>query len=290
MKTGKIDILAFIGSSQAADVIIKEHPAPHRLTVYLGLEAKNIGLVLPDADLDLAVQEILLGSLSYNGQRCTAIKLIIVHKSIIKLFLEKLKVKMSELKIGLPWQEGVNITPLPEGIKKIEYLQSLITDAQAKGAQIINSQQNGGKVVGESLMVPALIYPVTTDMRLWSEEQFGPIVPVAIYSDLNKIIDYLRQTSYGQQIAIFTKNTKALTPLIDILSTTVGRININTQCSRGPDSLPFSGRRSSALGTLSVTKSLELFSIETVIASKENQDNYEILKQLSSESKFLYNE
>lgn len=100
-KLGKIDMLAFIGSSQAADSIIKDHPSPHRLTTYLGLEAKNIALILPDADLDIAVNEVVLGSLSYNSRRCTAIKLTIAHKSIAKQFVEKFQEKVSELNIGM---------------------------------------------------------------------------------------------------------------------------------------------------------------------------------------------
>lgn len=187
----------------------------------------------------------------------------------------------------MPWKEGVNITPLPEGIKKVDYLKSLINDAVSKGATVINAKQGGGDVVSGSLMVPAIVYPVSSNMRLWNEEQFGPVVLIAIYSDINKVIDYFKTTSYGQQTAIFTKNVKAAAPLIDVLSTTVGRINLNTQCGRGPDTLPFTGRRSSALGTLSITGGLNTFSVETVVAGKDNEVNRKILDQLNVETKFL---
>ena len=114
MKTGLIDVLAFIGSSGSADKIIKDHPHPHRLKLFLQLEGKNLGIVTPTADLSIAVEEILIGSLSFNGQRCTAIKLIMVHESIAsefnKLFLQRVK----KIKFGLPWEQDVFITPLPE--------------------------------------------------------------------------------------------------------------------------------------------------------------------------------
>ena len=74
MATGKVDIFAFIGTSKAADALIKAHPCPHRLKSCLSLEAKNVGIILADADIDTAVTECALGALSYNGQRCTAIK------------------------------------------------------------------------------------------------------------------------------------------------------------------------------------------------------------------------
>ena len=96
------------------------------------------------------------------------------------------------------------------------------------------------------------MYPVTREMRLWSEEQFGPVIPVAVYDDIVEIYSYMSKTVHGQQAAVFTTSSEEpLAQLVDILSTVVGRVNINAQCSRSPDTLPFSGRRSSALGTMS---------------------------------------
>ena len=80
MESGHIDIFAFIGGSRAGDALIKNHPTPHKLRLCLGLDAKNPGVIMPDADLDNAVKECVLGATSFNGQRCTAIKIIFVHK------------------------------------------------------------------------------------------------------------------------------------------------------------------------------------------------------------------
>ena len=285
MKTGAIDILAFIGGSKAADAIIKDHPHPHRLKVFLQLEGKNLGIVLPDADLDIAAEQVTIGSTTYNGQRCTAIKLTMVHESIAKEFLEKLKHKFAKLKYGLPWEEGVLITPLPED-KKTKSMEAMIVDAVSKGATVINSNEKGGLIAG-NLMVPAIVFPVDSTMRLWHEEQFGPVVPVAIYKDIEEVFTYIAKMPYGQQASIFTSNSASSAPIVDVLSTVVGRININTQCGRSPDSLPFSGRRSSAMGTMSITESLKVFSIETVVAAKSNDINESILKGLDEKSIFL---
>jgi glyceraldehyde-3-phosphate dehydrogenase (NADP+) len=135
MRTGDVDMLAFIGGSKTADLLIKEHPAPHRLKIFLQLEGKNLGIVYPDADLEVAVEQIVLGSTSYNGQRCTAIKLVMIHESIADTFLERLAQKVDSLKVGLPWEEGVAITPLPESDKPA-YLQDLIADAVSMGAKV----------------------------------------------------------------------------------------------------------------------------------------------------------
>lgn len=280
-----VDVFAFIGGSKAADVLLKSHPSPHRLTTFLSLEGKNLGIVLPDADVSVAAEQCAIGSTNYNGQRCTAIKMMFVHASVADEFLQKLGAKINVLKAGLPWEDGVSITPLPEH-NKIEFLHSLITDATEKGASVVNSSEGGGHVYG-NLMRPAIVYPVTESMRLWHEEQFGPVVPVAVYNDLKEVETYIYQMKYGQQAAIFTTNAETAAPLIDLLSTAVGRINLNTQCGRSPDVFPFSGRRSSALGTLSITEALKTFSVETVVAYKASPLNDDICKKAEATSHFL---
>ena len=82
MESGAIDIFAFIGTSRAAVELQRLHPQPNRLRVCLGLDAKNPAIVCPDADLDVAVSECLLGTLSFNGQRCTALKVLFVHEDV----------------------------------------------------------------------------------------------------------------------------------------------------------------------------------------------------------------
>jgi len=279
------DIFSFIGGSKAADVLLATHPHPHRLRVFLSLEGKNLGIVTGDADVDVAAEQCILGSTTYNGQRCTAIKLIFCHESVSAAFLANLSDRVAKLKSGLPWEAGVAITPLPEP-GKIAFLQALISDATDKGAQVVNASNGGGEVSG-AIMKPAVVAPVTSSMRLWHEEQFGPVVPVAVYKNIEEVYDYIRKMPYGQQAAIFSNNAEASAEILDVLSTAVGRININTQCGRSPDVLPFSGRRSSANGTLSVSEALKQFSIETVIAAKASETNEAILKDIDAKSKFL---
>ena len=284
IKSG-IDIFSFIGSSKAANALLHEHPSLHRLKVFLSLEGKNMAIICEDANLDIATEQITLGSISYNGQRCTAIKIIFVHSSIAVTFIEKLKLRFASLKAGLPWGEDVSITPLPEP-NKIKFLQGLIDDALANGSTVVNAEQRGGQIFG-NIMYPAIIFPVTIEARLWHEEQFGPIVPIAVYSDISEVNNYIINTPYGLQASIFTTSAIQAASLIDILSTSVGRINLNVQCSRSPDIIPFTGRKSSALGTLSITEALKTFSIETVIATKANDMNNDILISAESMSHFL---
>jgi len=278
-------MLAFIGGSKAADELIKAHPHPHKLKLFLQLEGKNLGIVLPDADLNTAVEQITIGSTTYNGQRCTAIKLVFLPKSLVDDFLPKFVEKIASLVVGLPWEKNVSITPLPQQSKP-KFLLDLIADAKNKGASVINEHLGGGNVA-DGLVKPAIVFPVTSDMRLWHEEQFGPVIPIAVYDDIQEVYDYISLTPYGQQAAIFTKSAESSAELVDTLSTVVGRININTQCGRSPDVYPFSGRRSSALGTMSISEALRIFSIETVIAAKKTDLNANILLDYENYSKFL---
>ena len=139
MKSGYIDVLALIGHSSSAVALQDEHPNKNRLRLVLGLEAKNPGIILPDADLDHTIKECISGTLSYNGQRCTALKVLYVHESIIDEFNKKFSKAVDNLKYGMPWEEDVFLTPLPEP-QKPAYIQELLDDALAKGAKILNKK------------------------------------------------------------------------------------------------------------------------------------------------------
>lgn len=285
MQSGKVNVLTLIGSSKVADELQRHHPKLNRLRSILSLDAKNAAIVLPDADLDVAVKECLLGALSFNGQRCTAIKIIWVHRSIADRFLEQFCPAVSALKLGMPWTDGAQITPLPEP-NKVDYLNETIRDAEAGGATIRN--EGGGDYAG-SLFKPAVVYPVKDGMKLYRDEQFGPVVPVVVYDDVEEFIEYLETDSHGMQASIFGTDTKPIADLIDPLVNLVCRVNINAQCQRGPDTFPFTGRKDSAEGTLSVEDALRSFSIRTCVATKETDANKAILNTIVGEhqSNFL---
>ncbi|MCZ8353236.1 MAG: NADP-dependent glyceraldehyde-3-phosphate dehydrogenase [Cyclobacteriaceae bacterium] len=285
METGKLDVFAFIGTNKGANELKKLHPKPHRLKSILGLDAKNPAIVLPDADLDNAVAESVMGSLSFNGQRCTALKILFVHKSIVNVFIDKFNAEVSRLKPGMPWDPSVGLTPLPEP-GKTDYLQSLVDDAKQHGAQVVN--ENGGTVI-QTFFYPAVLYPVNKKMRVYTEEQFGPVVPIVAYENLEETIDYVVDSNFGQQVSIFGKDSAQIAKLIDAFASQVGRINLNAQCQRGPDTFPFNGRKDSAEGTLSVSDALRVFSIRTLVAAKSNETNKGIIGKIirNRESSFL---
>ena len=285
MKTGKVNVLAFIGSSKVADLLKQQHPAPHRLRCVLGLDAKNAGIILPDADIDLAVSETLTGALSFNGQRCTALKILFVHRSVQSEFLEKLVTAIEDLKLGMPWEPKVRITPLPED-NKISYLAQVIADAKKHGAKVIN---DCGGISNGNFVYPAVVYPVNERMRLWREEQFGPVIPVVPFNDIKEPLKYVVASDFGQQVSVFGRDAGKMAAMVDTLVNQVCRVNINSQCQRGPDVFPFTGRKDSAEGTLSVSDALRVFSIRTLVAAKGSDANKELIRGIlrDHKSKFL---
>ncbi len=276
MKTGKVDVLALIGNSKSANALQDQHPKSNRLRLVLGLEAKNPAIILPDADLDLTVSEVIAGTTSFNGQRCTALKIVYVHEDIKDEFLKRFSAQIDALKFGNPWEDGVKLTPLPEPGKPA-YIQELLDDAQAKGATVQN--EKGGQQ-SDNYIWPAVVYPVNKEMRVYQEEQFGPIVPVVSFTDIAQPLDDMAESNYGQQVSLFGKDVYTLSPLIDTLANLVCRVNLNSSCQRGPDVYPFTGRKDSAQATLSVHDALRSFSIRTFVAFKDNDLNNETIEQL----------
>ncbi|MDA9187580.1 NADP-dependent glyceraldehyde-3-phosphate dehydrogenase [Flavobacteriaceae bacterium] len=284
MKTGAIDVLALIGHSSSAVSLQDQHPNKNRLRLVLGLEAKNPGIILPDADLDHTIKECISGTLSYNGQRCTALKVLYVHESIVDEFNRRFSKAVDELQYGMPWEDTF-LTPLPEPSKPA-YLQELIKDAKANGAKVLNKK--GGQL-SENYSYPAVMYPVTEKMKLYHEEQFGPVIPIISYKDIDEPLDAMAASEYGQQVSLFGRDVTKLGPLVDTLANLVCRVNLNSACQRGPDVYPFTGRKNSAVSTLSVYDALRSFSIRTFLASKDTPYNKEILERLlrSEQSNFV---
>lgn len=255
MESGDIDTFAFIGGTNTAKKIMENHPDPMFLNKVLGLGAKNPSIILPDANLDIAVAQTLKGSLSFNGQRCTALKTVFVPRDLADDFTKKYVAGVESMKLGMPYDESADITPVPVG--NIPYYQDLVTDAVSKGAKIMNE---GGGTVSGTLYKPAVLYPVTSEMRVFHEEQFGPVVPIVPYDNIEDVLSAVENSDFAQQASVFGGSSEELQPVVSRLQHQIPRINLDLAASRGPDILPFVGRKESALGVLSISEALERFS------------------------------
>jgi glyceraldehyde-3-phosphate dehydrogenase (NADP+) len=281
LESGHVDVLALIGSSRTAATLIRQHPNPFRLRCVFGMGAKNPAIVLADADLDQAAAEIVSGSLTFNGQRCTALKHILADKTIAAPLAERVGARIAALKVGMPWEEGTVITPLPDP-KHPAFLEGLVKDAVGKGARVVNA--GGGEWQG-TLYRPALVDRVPQGAELFTVEPFGPVVPMSTIDGPEAALDILDRSDMGQQASVFGRDAATLGRLVDHLTNLTCRVNINTQCRRGPDVYPFTGRKDSAIGTLSVYDALRTFSIRSMVAVSQKQAG--TLAELGQTSTFL---
>ena len=135
-----------------------------------------------------------------------------------------------------------------------------------------------------SFVNPTVLYPVTGDMRVAQEEQFGPVLPIVAFDDLQEPIAYIIKSDHGQQVSIFGTDAGEIGHLVDHLVNQVSRVNVNAQCQRSPDTFPFTGRKDSAQGTLSVHDALRSFSIRAVVATKYTPQNIELFNEISDEN------
>jgi len=281
MESGLVDVLALIGSARTASLLLRQHPRPYRLRTVLGLGAKNPAIVLGDADLDHAADEIAAGSLTYNGQRCTAIKHVLAEQAVAGPLVERLRERIERRRVAMPWEDGAKITPLPDPHKP-GHLAELVGEAVGAGARVVNA--GGGEHAG-TLFRPALVYPVAPESRLFHEEQFGPVVPVSVVDSADEALAVVERSEVGQQASVFGRDRGTLGHLVDHLANLVCRVNLDTQCRRGPDVYPFTGRKDSAVGTLSVYDALRTFSIRSMVAVGKPQQG--LLEALGGTSRFL---
>lgn len=244
-----IDFINFTGSTEIGKRI-SSLSVMKPLLMELG--GKDAAIVLDDADIDLTAKNIVSGAYSYSGQRCTAVKRILVVEKIADTLVEKVKEKIENLTIGNPLENQVDIVPLIDD-KAADYVESLMKEANDKGAKLLV----GGKREG-NLIYPTLFDNVNLDMRLAWEEPFAPILPIIRVKDIDEAIKIANQSEYGLQASVFTKNINKAFYVAEKLE--VGTVQINNKPERGPDHFPFSGVKASGLGTQGIKYSIEAMS------------------------------
>jgi glyceraldehyde-3-phosphate dehydrogenase (NADP+) len=119
-------------------------------------------------------------------------------------------------------------------------------------------------------MRPAVLAGVDASMRIFYEEQFGPIVPITVYDDIDEVIDWQRSSPFGQQVGLWGPEDR-LAQLVSAFRPLVARINLNDKCQRGPDSFGFTATDKSGFGILSLRDALVTFSRPVLVQSKSSQ-------------------
>ena len=216
--------------------------------IMLELGGKDAALVLEDADLEHAAKQIVAGAFSYSGQRCTAIKRVLVLESVADKLATLLQAEVAKLTVGDPF-DNADITPVIDNASA-DFIWGLIEDAQEKGAQALTPIKREG-----NLLWPVLFDQVTKDMKVAWEEPFGPILPIIRVANVEEAIAFANESEFGLQSSVFTNDFKKAFEIAEKLE--VGTVHINNKTQRGPDNFPFLGVKGSGAGVQGIKYSIE---------------------------------
>lgn len=216
--------------------------------IMLELGGKDSAIVLEDADLALAAKNIVAGAFGYSGQRCTAVKRVLVMDSVADELEKHVCDLVKNLSVGMP-EDNADITPLID-TKAADFVEGLITDANEKGAKALTEIKRE-----VNLISPVVFDHVTTDMRLAWEEPFGPVLPFIRVNSLEEAIDISNASEYGLQASVFTNNFPQAFAIAEKLE--VGTVHINNKTQRGTDNFPFLGAKKSGAGVQGVKYSID---------------------------------
>ena len=216
--------------------------------IMLELGGKDAALVLADADLEHAAKQIVAGAFSYSGQRCTAIKRVIVLESVADTLVTLLQAEVAKLTVGDPF-DNADITPVIDNASA-DFIWGLIEDAQEKGAQALTPIKRE-----DNLLWPVLFDQVTKDMKVAWEEPFGPVLPIIRVANVEEAIAFANESEFGLQSSVFTNDFKKAFGIAEKLE--VGTVHINNKTQRGPDNFPFLGVKGSGAGVQGIKYSIE---------------------------------
>jgi aldehyde dehydrogenase (NAD+) len=206
----------------------------------LELGGKDALLVLDDADLNIAVNAATFGTFMHQGQICMSVERIIVHEAVAEEFTRRFVANVKKLKSGDPWEMGNVIGPIIN-TKQLGKIIEQVEDARARGAKILVGGSNHGPYYEATVMTN-----VTRDMRIFREENFGPVAPVLTAASIDEAIDIANDSEYGLSAGIITRDEEKGLAVAARLET--GMAHINDSSVNDEPHIPFGGIKASGLG------------------------------------------
>jgi len=220
-----VALIAFTGSSKVGEHI---REVSRGVPLLLELGGKGPAIVTYAANLDMTVRQIIQGAFSFSGQRCTGHKLVLVNDQIADEFVDRIIEKAKEVKLNPVINEDSCLR-----------IEDFVNEAEKKGAEVcLRSERTHCQIHN-----PIIIDKVTKDMRVFNEEQFGPLLPIVRFSEIKEAIDMVNGIKFGLQASIYTQDIDEAFLVADSIDT--GTVQINGKPDRGPDNFPFGGTKDS---------------------------------------------
>lgn len=237
VKNPEVELVAFTGSV-AVGKRIAATAGYKKLVLELG--GNDPLIVLDDADLELAVTLAAEGSFRNSGQRCTAVKRILVEDGIAEEFTRRLVAKTREYVCGDPFDEATRVGTVIDEPSAV-YLETVVKEAAAAGAKVLIGGGRRG-----ALLEPTIIADVPRDCRMVVSESFGPLAPVLKVRDLDDALTLANSTAYGLSSGVVTTNLNNAMKAVRTLR--CGTVNINEVPGYRVENSPFGGIKDSGLG------------------------------------------
>jgi vanillin dehydrogenase len=240
----------FTGSTKVGR-IIAENAGRHLKRVLLELGGKAPMVVLGDADLDRAAAAASFGAFFHQGQICMSTERIVVERAVAEPLAQKLAERASALPVGDPREQSTAIGPLINRAA-LERVSALVQDATSKGAKALS----GGEASGPCFP-PTVLSGVTPEMRVYSEESFGPLLAVVAVDGVDEAVRVANDTDYGLAAAVFSENVPAALELAQRIES--GICHVNDTTVHDEPQMPFGGVKASGWGRFGGRAALEEF-------------------------------
>ena len=237
----KVRKLTFTGSTEVGRILLAQ-AANNVLKCSMELGGNAPFIVFDDADLDAAVEGAIMCKFRNNGQTCVCANRIYVQTGVYKKFAEKLKLAVSELKVGDGFDPKTTLGPLI-GSNAVKKVNSHIEDAISKGAESIYC--GTGEKEDGNFINPTILTGVTKNMRVATEETFGPLAPLFEFSTVEEVIELANDTIFGLASYFYAKDLSRVYQVAEALE--YGIVGVNTGII-STELAPFGGVKQSGLG------------------------------------------
>ncbi|MBY7144296.1 CoA-acylating methylmalonate-semialdehyde dehydrogenase [Virgibacillus sp. NKC19-3] len=239
--------ISFVGSQPVAEYVYKRGTDNLKRVQALS-GAKNHSIVLPDANIDNATTQILNAAFGSAGERCMAASVVAVEESVADEFIEELTQKANNIKIGNGLDEGIFLGPVIRDNHK-ERTLNYIETGENEGAKLVRDGRNDKDAQREGYFVgPTIFDHVTTEMKIWQDEMFAPILSIVRVKDLDSAVKLTNKSRFANGACIFTNDGGSVRQFRETID--AGMLGVNIGVPAPMAFFPFSGWKDSFYGDL----------------------------------------
>ncbi len=255
----RVGVVSFTGSTEVGKLL---NQASSIKPLHLELGGKGFAIVLDDADIPLAAERCVMGSLKYSGQRCDAVSAVLVQQDVADGLVTAMSAEVERWKMGDPRDPKVTLGPVIDR-DAAERIQGLVDDAVTKGARLVRGGSHR-----DSYFEPTLLDSVTQDARILWEETFGPVVTVVRVKDEAEALDLASRSRYGLDSCVFTNSLYRMWRVAK--SVRAGGVTVNDLPRHGVGFFPFGGVKDSGIGREGIGYSIdEMTVLKTIVINIE---------------------